>query len=315
MPKKVDWGAAAERTGLTKENGGKPGATDRVLELRRLRVVELAIDEIAPNPQQPRRLFDDASGEGNTLEKLAADIRQNGVLQAILVVERAPGQYQIVAGERRWRAASLAGLGQIPARILTQREWPRPLDDREIMALAMAENYQRKDLEPQEAAANARQLAELGYTQVEIGRILGRSQGYISRLLAGAEAAENMRDAYSASPAILAEAQQIEDPAARENMTRQVATGKAGLRQVRAARKAEKAAADPVRTLRDAAGVFVLAVAPVNARPAEYAAHYDDVRAILTETESIIGQALEALRQAHKTAKGEASGQTKEKET
>jgi len=300
-----------DRTGLTKENGGKPGATDRVLELRRLRVVELAIDEIAPNPQQPRRLFDDASDEGNTLEKLAADIRQNGVLQAILVVERAPGQYQIVAGERRWRAASLAGLGQIPARILTQREWPRPLDDREIMALAMAENYQRKDLEPQEAAANARQLAELGYTQVEIGRILGRSQGYISRLLAGAEVAEaaataqNMRDAYSASPAVLAEAQRIEDPATRDAMLRQVAAGEAGLRQVRAVRKAEKAAADPVRTLQDAAGVFVLAVAPVNARPAEYAAHYDDVRAILTETESIIDQALEALRQAHKAARGE----------
>lgn len=307
MPKgKVDWGVAMERTGLTRENDGKPGTLDRIAELRRLPVVNLALDEIAPNPRQPRRSFD-AKGEGNTLEKLAADIRQNGVLQPILVVERGKGQYQIVAGERRWRAASMAGLGEIPARVLSQERWPRPLDDREIMAISMAENYQRLDLSTEEAAANARQLVDLGYSQREIGRIMGRSQAYISQLLAGEKVISDLsregdKSLITPSPVVLAEAQRIEDAATREMMIGKVARGEAGLREVRAVRKAERPA-DPVVDLQRACNTFVKALAPFKANPAAYADRWDDLQSILTTTEGEIGKTLDALKRATKAAR------------
>ncbi|MBM3189621.1 MAG: ParB/RepB/Spo0J family partition protein [Chloroflexi bacterium] len=306
MPKvkldKAAWDKAEARTGLTTENAGKPGAVDRILELRRLPVVELALDEITPNPRQPRRSFD-ANGEGSTLEKLAADIRQNGVLQPILVVQRGPGQFQIVAGERRWRASSLADKLTIPARVLSQERWPRPLDDREIMALSMAENYQRKDLDPWEEAANAKTLGTMGFTQQEIGRIMGRSQSYVSRLLGGLKAAEEIApEKYASriiSPTVLAEAGAVKDAAARQRLVDKAARGEAGLREVRAAKRE----ADPVGELQRRCNSLVDMLTTIRIDAAAYARQYDELRAILTTTEGEIGRCLEALRQAHKAAK------------
>jgi ParB family chromosome partitioning protein len=118
---------------------------------------EIPVDAIDPNPEQPRRDFDAAE-----LERLADSIRQHGVLQPI-VVRRAGGRYELVVGERRWRAARTAGLAKIPAIIAD-------VDERERLELALIENIQRCDLNPIELAHAFLNLSEGGSTQEEIGR-------------------------------------------------------------------------------------------------------------------------------------------------
>jgi|GEM_PF-972518 ParB family chromosome partitioning protein len=126
------------------------------------------VDRIRPNPNNPRKNFDPAA-----LEELAASIREIGILQPLLLVEDG-GEYRIVAGERRWRAARLAGLQSVPALIskLTPRQ------EAEIMLI---ENLQRKDLDPiEEARAYQALLKEHGYTQEALGEKLGVSQAHIA---------------------------------------------------------------------------------------------------------------------------------------
>ena len=138
----------------------------------------IPIDLIRPNPGQPRRRFADAE-----LEELAGSIREHGVIQP-LILRPDPGgsgTYQIVAGERRWRAAQQAGLHELPAIV-------RELDDRKILELAIIENVQRVDLDPVEEAHGYTQLVEaFGYTQEELARIVGKSRSHLAntmRLLA-----------------------------------------------------------------------------------------------------------------------------------
>src|SRR5690606_24972762 len=123
---------------------------------------EIAIDRIQPNPEQPRRVFDPAE-----LERLAESIRQHGVLQPV-VVRRAgdDGGYELVVGERRWRAARAAGLAAVPAVIAD-------LAPSERLAVALVENVQRHDLNPIEPAHAFAALAEQGATQEEIGARVG----------------------------------------------------------------------------------------------------------------------------------------------
>ncbi len=118
---------------------------------------EIPVDAIDPNPEQPRRDFDAAE-----LERLADSIRQHGVLQPI-VVRRAGGRYELVVGERRWRATRAAGLEKIPAIIAD-------VDERERLEFALVENVQRRDLNPIELAHAFLNLSEGGSTQEEIGR-------------------------------------------------------------------------------------------------------------------------------------------------
>ena len=133
---------------------------------------ELAIELISPNPHQPRRQFDD---EG--LGALADSLRTRGVLQPILVRPRAGGTYELIAGERRWRAARLAGLELIPALV-------RPRDDAESLELALIENMAREDLNPiEEARACAALVEDLGLSRVEVGMRVGRSRVAVSNLL------------------------------------------------------------------------------------------------------------------------------------
>ncbi|HQQ09699.1 MAG TPA: ParB/RepB/Spo0J family partition protein, partial [Novosphingobium sp.] len=116
----------------------------------------LAVAAIAPDPQQPRRHFDDAA-----LDELAASIAARGVIQPVIVRPLGPGKWQLVAGERRWRAAQRAQLHEIPALI-------RDLSEREVMALALIENLQREDLNPVEEARAYHRLTESeGLTQAE----------------------------------------------------------------------------------------------------------------------------------------------------
>jgi ParB family chromosome partitioning protein len=134
-------------------------------------VTEIPLARIAPNPRQPRQRFD-----AEQLEALAASIREHGVLQPILVTETLDG-YQLVAGERRFRAARLAGLERIPAVI-------RQLADRAQLEVALVENLQRADLGPMEEAAAYRSLVdEFGLTHEEIARRVGRAKSTITNTL------------------------------------------------------------------------------------------------------------------------------------
>ena len=134
-------------------------------------VRELAVELIAPNPNQPRRAIDPES-----LEALASSLGEQGVLQPVLVRPRAGG-YELIAGERRWRAAKLAGIERIPALV-------RPTGDAETLELALIENMAREDLNPvEEARACAALAEELGLTREEIGRRVGRSRVAISNLV------------------------------------------------------------------------------------------------------------------------------------
>ncbi len=126
---------------------------DEAPELR-----ELPVELIAPNPNQPRRHFDEEA-----LLALAGSLRERGVLQPVLVRPVAGGTYELIAGERRWRAARLAGMGTVPALV-------RPQDDAESLELALIENMAREDLNPvEEARGCALLVEELGLTREAIG--------------------------------------------------------------------------------------------------------------------------------------------------
>src|SRR4051812_9283892 len=133
---------------------------------------DVPVDLVVPNPRQPRRRFDEA-----TLAGLAESLRQRGVLQPVLVRPVAGGTYELVAGERRWRAAKLADLETIPALV-------RARDDAQALEVALIENMAREDLNPiEEARACAALVEELGLTREEVGRRVGRSRVAVSNLL------------------------------------------------------------------------------------------------------------------------------------
>ena len=133
---------------------------------------EIAIGDIDPNPDQPRRLFEDEA-----LAQLAQSIKDQGVLQPILVVPGDNGRYRIVAGERRWRAARLAGLESVPCVV-------RDLDVVQQMEIALIENLQREDLNPIEVAQGIRSLMQhCGYTQEAVASRLSKSRPAVANLL------------------------------------------------------------------------------------------------------------------------------------
>ncbi len=131
----------------------------------------LAVAAIEPHPGQPRRHFDEAA-----LDELAASIAARGVIQPVIVRPLGEGRYQLVAGERRWRAAQRAQLHEIPSLI-------RDLSDREVMALALIENLQREDLNPIEEARAYQRLGEAeGLTQAEIARMVDKSRSHVANM-------------------------------------------------------------------------------------------------------------------------------------
>jgi len=131
-------------------------------------VVELYLDDIIPNRFQPREVFNEEA-----LKELSASIREHGVIQPI-IVRKLGDKYEIIAGERRYKASVLAGMTKIPAII-------RNLDDKEASKVALLENLQRKDLTPIEEARTYQKILELDdMTQEELGRTMGKSQGAIA---------------------------------------------------------------------------------------------------------------------------------------
>jgi ParB family transcriptional regulator, chromosome partitioning protein len=153
--------APAEERPLEPDTPRPPGAT-------------IPIETLHPNPNQPRRSFADAE-----LDELAASIREKGVIQPLIVRPHPEkdGAYEIVAGERRWRAAQRAQLHELPVLV-------RALTDTEVLELAIIENIQRADLNPLDEALGYRQLMDrFGHTQEKLGEALGKSRSHIANLL------------------------------------------------------------------------------------------------------------------------------------
>ena len=143
----------------------------------------LSVEDIKPGKYQPRGHFDQRA-----LLELSESIRRNGVVQPIIVREASGGKYEIIAGERRWRAANMAGQRTIPAII-------RQMDDRKMMEIALVENVQRQDLNPlEEAAGYDRLMLEFSYTQEELATTVHKSRSHIANLLRLLELPEDIRN-------------------------------------------------------------------------------------------------------------------------
>jgi ParB family chromosome partitioning protein len=146
-------------------------APEPAVSERRGAPLELPVDSILPNPDQPRRRFDETE-----LRKLADSIERHGVLQPVVVREREGGGYELIVGERRWRASQLAGSKTVPAVVQDQSE---PA----LLELALVENVQRRDLNPIELAHAFRALIDRGHTQEEVGRRVGLERSTVANSL------------------------------------------------------------------------------------------------------------------------------------
>ena len=135
-------------------------------------VTEVMLSEIEPNRDQPRKDFDEAA-----LNELAESIKKHGLLQPILVRSKAAGGYEIIAGERRWRASRIAELRTVPVVI-------REMDEREVMEVALIENLQREDLNAVEEAMGYRSLmVSYGLTQEQVAEAMGKSRSAVANTL------------------------------------------------------------------------------------------------------------------------------------
>jgi ParB family chromosome partitioning protein len=161
-----------KQKGLGKGLGALLGETAHSAQDPAQPVRMIPLQKAEPNPDQPRKAFDPEE-----LEALAQSIRENGVLQPLAVRETDPGRYQIIAGERRWRAARLAGVAEIPVLVVEA-------DDKKAMELAMIENLQRQDLNPMEEAQGYRDLMEsYGMTQEEVADCVQKSRPAVANTL------------------------------------------------------------------------------------------------------------------------------------
>lgn len=162
----------ATREPVPTENApeGSPGAVAETP--RAAGLTEVAIDEVVTSRYQPRRVFDEAA-----LGELAASIRSQGLMQPVVLRPRPQGGFELIAGERRWRAAGMAGLAHIPAVV-------REVTDEQASAMALIENIQREDLNPlEEAQALDRLKEEFGLTQQQVADAVGKSRVAVTNLL------------------------------------------------------------------------------------------------------------------------------------
>ena len=160
----------AKAKGLGRGMGALMG--DAALQDQESGSVYLPISQVEPGLNQPRKNFDDEA-----LEDLADSIREHGIIQPLTVRRLSSGYYQIIAGERRWRAAKKAGLYEVPAVIIEA-------DDRKVMELGLIENLQREDLNPMEEAEGYQVLlTDYGMTQEEVARRMGKSRPAITNAL------------------------------------------------------------------------------------------------------------------------------------
>lgn len=201
----------------------------------------VAIERITPNPEQPRRLFDEEK-----LQDLANSLREKGVIQPLIVrvSPQNPDEFQIVAGERRWRAAQLAQLHELPVIV-------RDFDDIEVLEIAIIENIQRADLNPVEEAAGYRQLMDrFGHTQEKMAEALGKSRSHIANSLRLLSLPESVLDFLKKGELSAGHARALITAENPEDLARKVIAG--GL-SVRKTESLAKAAATPKTKTRSAA--------------------------------------------------------------
>ncbi|MGX9352447.1 ParB/RepB/Spo0J family partition protein [Shimia sp. W99] len=159
-------GLSALMADVTEERVAQEAETPRRADMN------VPIEKIVPNPDQPRREFTQ-----DQLDDLANSIREKGVIQPLIVREKSEGTYEIVAGERRWRASQMAQLHELPVIV-------REYDDTEVLEIAIIENIQRADLNPVEEAMGYRQLMDkFGHTQERLSEALGKSRSHIANLM------------------------------------------------------------------------------------------------------------------------------------
>lgn len=198
----------------------------------------IAIDMIRPNPEQPRRRFAEAE-----ISELADSIRERGIIQPLILRPASSGDgFEIVAGERRWRAAQKAQLHEVPAIV-------RELDDATVLEFAIIENVQRADLTPvEESRGYARLMEEFGHKQEELAVVVGKSRSYIANALRLLSLPDEVLDLVSEGKLSAGHARALitaEDPAA---LARQVVARGLSVRETEALAKAAKpTAARPAR--------------------------------------------------------------------
>ncbi len=193
----------------------------------------LAIADVRPHPLQPRRRFDEEA-----LRELSESIAARGVVQPILVRPAPEGRgYQLVAGERRWRASQRAGLHQIPAIV-------RDLDDTETFTIALIENIQRQDLTAiEEADAYARLRDQLGHSQDAIGQMTGKSRSHIANILRLLELPESVRDLIASGKLGMGHARALIGLDTAEELARKIVAKGLSVRKVEALVRATRRSA------------------------------------------------------------------------
>ena len=228
---KPDFRAAAtarlneERTQGLSQNVLSLLAADETTMVRPAAVRNIAVDKVTPNPNQPRLAMDKAG-----LEDLTNSVREHGVLQPILVRPQPNGHYQLIAGERRWRAAQGAGLAAIPALI-------EEIDDETALEIAVIENLQREDLSPiDEAMIYDKMIREHGYSIRKLAQKLGKDKGYLENRLRLADAPAEIRELVSVRKDTLSHAYEllkVSDPKQRNHLADMVARGDLSLIKLR----------------------------------------------------------------------------------
>jgi ParB family transcriptional regulator, chromosome partitioning protein len=228
---KPDFRAAANAR-LNEERG--QGLSQNVLSLlaadsstivRPAAIRNIPVTKVDPNPNQPRLAMDKAG-----LDDLTASVREHGVLQPILVRQLADGRYQLIAGERRWRAARAAGLQSIPALI-------EDIDDETALEISVIENLQREDLSPMdEALIYDKMIRERGYSIRKLAQKLGKDKGYLENRLRLADAPPEIRELVSVRKDTLSHAYEllkVTDPKKRKHLAEMVARGELSLVKLR----------------------------------------------------------------------------------
>ena len=185
---------------------------------------EVPVGRILPNPAQPRLSY-----EEDSLTELADSIREHGVLQPILV-RPVGGQYELIAGERRWRASRMAQRESIPAIVVE-------FDDETALEVSIIENLQREDVSPLEEAAMFRKMTDLGYSVRQLAQKIGKDKGYVENRMRLADAPAEIRELVSVRKDTLSHAYElmkIPDERTRRRLARKVAAGELTLSKLRA---------------------------------------------------------------------------------
>ena len=198
----------------------------------------ILIENIRPNPAQPRQVF-----EPEALEELTSSIRARGVLQPILVRPdpKTPGKYQIVAGERRWRAAKRAGLAELPAVV-------RDTDELELLELGIIENVQRTDLNPMEEAEAYEALRKrFGRTQESLAESVGKSRSHIANVLRLLNLPESVREMLREGQLTAGHARAVLSSSAPEKLAEQIVAKGLSVRETEALARKSDSDTDDVR--------------------------------------------------------------------